>query len=235
MAYKILVVDDEKTLVNTVKAYLENEGYVVRSALDGPAAVREARAFRPDLVVLDIMLPGTDGLEVLRQLRQETRDSQLQDVYVIMLTAKADETDKIVGLTMGADDYMTKPFSPRELVARVKAALRRIRGQSTAKSNLVFKRIRVDVDAHLAWKDEQPIELTPIEFDLLHVLVRNAGRALSREQLIEQVWGYDYYGDDRVVDVHVGRLRKKIEDDPAEPTLIATVWGAGYRFEDKPA
>ncbi len=233
MAYKILVVDDEKTLVNTVKAYLENEGYVVRSALDGPAAVREARAFRPDLVVLDIMLPGTDGLEVLRQLRQETRDSQLQDVYVIMLTAKADETDKIVGLTMGADDYMTKPFSPRELVARVKAALRRIRGQSTAKSNLVFKRIRVDVDAHLAWKDEQPIELTPIEFDLLHVLVRNAGRALSREQLIEQVWGYDYYGDDRVVDVHVGRLRKKIEDDPAEPTLIATVWGAGYRFEDK--
>jgi two-component system alkaline phosphatase synthesis response regulator PhoP len=181
------------------------------------------------------MLPGTDGLEVLRQLRQETRDSQLQDVYVIMLTAKADETDKIVGLTMGADDYMTKPFSPRELVARVKAALRRIRGQSTAKSNLVFKRIRVDVDAHLAWKDEQPIELTPIEFDLLHVLVRNAGRALSREQLIEQVWGYDYYGDDRVVDVHVGRLRKKIEDDPSEPTLIATVWGAGYRFEDEPA
>ena len=235
MAYKILVVDDEKTLVDTVKAYLENEGYVVRSALDGPAAVREARAFRPDLVVLDIMLPGMDGLEVLRQLRQETRDSQLQDVYVIMLTAKADETDKIVGLTMGADDYMTKPFSPRELVARVKAALRRIRGQSTATSNLVFKRIRVDVDAHLAWKDEQPIELTPIEFDLLHVLVRNAGRALSREQLIEQVWGYDYYGDDRVVDVHVGRLRKKIEDDPAEPTLIATVWGAGYRFEDKPA
>jgi two-component system alkaline phosphatase synthesis response regulator PhoP len=233
MAYKILVVDDEKTLVDTVRAYLENEGYAVRSALDGPAAVREARAFRPDLVVLDIMLPGMDGLEVLRQLRQETRDSQLQDVYVIMLTAKADETDKIVGLTMGADDYMTKPFSPRELVARVKAALRRIRGQGPARSNLVFKRIRVEVDARLAWKDEKPLELTPIEFDLLHVLVRNAGRALSREQLIEQVWGYDYYGDDRVVDVHVGRLRKKIEDDPAEPTLIATVWGAGYRFEDK--
>jgi two-component system alkaline phosphatase synthesis response regulator PhoP len=235
MAYKILVVDDEKTLVDTVKAYMENEGYAVRSALDGPAAVREARAFRPDLVVLDIMLPGMDGLEVLRQLRQETRDSQLQDVYVIMLTAKADETDKIVGLTMGADDYMTKPFSPRELVARVKAALRRIGGQVPAKSNLVFKRIRVDVDARLVWKGEQPIELTPIEFDLLHVLVRNAGRALSREQLIEQVWGYDYYGDDRVVDVHVGRLRKKIEDDPSEPTLIATVWGAGYRFEDEPA
>lgn len=235
MAYKILVVDDELTLLNTVRAYLEQEGYIVRTALDGPTAVREARAFRPDLVVLDIMLPGLDGLEVLRQLRQEARDSQLRDVYVIMLTAKAEETDKIVGLTMGADDYMTKPFSPRELVARVKAALRRVGGVVTARTELVFKRLRVDVDARLAWKDEQPLDLTPIEFDLLHVLVRNSGRTLNREQLIEQVWGYDYYGDDRVVDVHIGRLRKKIEDDPADPTLIATVWGAGYRFEDEPA
>jgi two-component system alkaline phosphatase synthesis response regulator PhoP len=235
MAYRILVVDDEVTLVNTVRAYLEQEGYIVRTALDGPTAVREARAFRPDLVVLDIMLPGLDGLEVLRQLRQEAQDSQLRDVYVIMLTAKAEETDKIVGLTMGADDYMTKPFSPRELVARVKAALRRVGGVVTARTELVFKRLRVDVDARLAWKDEQPLDLTPIEFDLLHVLVRNSGRTLNREQLIEQVWGYDYYGDDRVVDVHIGRLRKKIEDDPADPTLIATVWGAGYRFEDEPA
>lgn len=235
MAYRILVVDDEVTLVNTVQAYLEQEGYIVRTALDGPTALREARAFRPDLVVLDIMLPGLDGLEVLRQLRQEARDSQLRDVYVIMLTAKAEETDKIVGLTMGADDYMTKPFSPRELVARVKAALRRVGGVVTARTELVFKRLRVDVDARLAWKDEQPLDLTPIEFDLLHVLVRNSGRTLNREQLIEQVWGYDYYGDDRVVDVHIGRLRKKIEDDPADPTLIATVWGAGYRFEDEPA
>lgn len=235
MAYRILVVDDEVTLVNTVQAYLKQEGYIVRTALDGPTAVREARAFRPDLVVLDIMLPGLDGLEVLRQLRQEARDSQLRDVYVIMLTAKAEETDKIVGLTMGADDYMTKPFSPRELVARVKAALRRVGGVVTARTELVFKRLRVDVDARLAWKDEQPLDLTPIEFDLLHVLVRNSGRTLNREQLIEQVWGYDYYGDDRVVDVHIGRLRKKIEDDPADPTLIATVWGAGYRFEDEPA
>ncbi len=235
MGYKILVVDDEVMLVNTIRAYLEKEGYIVRTALDGPAAVREARAFQPDLVVLDIMLPGLDGLEVLRQLRQEARDPQLRDVYVIMLTAKAEETDKIVGLTMGADDYMTKPFSPRELVARVKAALRRISGPGTVKTDLVFKRLRVDVDARLAWREEQPLDLTPIEFDLLHVLVRNSGRALSREQLIEQVWGYDYYGDDRVVDVHIGRLRKKIEDDPANPTLIATVWGAGYRFEDEPA
>lgn len=235
MSSRILVVDDEVTLVNTVRAYLEQEGYVVRTALDGLAAVREARAFRPDLVVLDIMLPGVDGLEVLRQLRQDARDAQLRDVYVIMLTAKAEETDKIVGLTMGADDYVTKPFSPRELVARVKAALRRIGGLGTVKTDLVFKRLRVDVGAHLAWKDEQPLDLTPIEFDLLHVLVRNFGRALSREQMIEQVWGYDYYGDDRVVDVHIGRLRRKIEDDPAHPALIATVWGAGYRFEDEPA
>ena len=235
MGYRILVVDDEVTLLNTVRAYLEKEGYIVRTAHDGLAAVREARTFRPDLVVLDIMLPGMDGLEVLRQLRQEARDTQLRDVYVIMLTAKAEETDKIVGLTMGADDYMTKPFSPRELVARVKAALRRIGGRGTVKTELVFKRLRVDVDARLAWKDEQPLDLTPIEFELLHVLVRNSGRALSREQLIEQVWGYDYYGDDRVVDVHIGRLRKKIEDDPTQPVLIATVWGAGYRFEDEPA
>jgi two-component system alkaline phosphatase synthesis response regulator PhoP len=236
MAYRILVVDDEITLVNTVRAYLEQEGYTVRTALDGPAAVREARAFRPDLVVLDIMLPGLDGLEVLRQLRQEARDMQLRDVYVIMLTAKAEETDKIVGLTMGADDYMTKPFSPRELVARIKAALRRFGGSGgLAKTELVFERIRVDVDARLAWKDEGPLDLTPIEFDLLHILARNPGRTLSREQLIEQVWGTDYYGDDRVVDVHIGRLRKKIEDDPADPALIATVWGAGYRFEDEPA
>ena len=235
MSYRILVVDDEATLVNTLRAYLENEGYIVRAALDGPSAVREARAFRPDLVVLDIMIPGQDGLEVLRQLRQEARDAQLRDVYVIMLTAKAEETDKIVGLSMGADDYMTKPFSPRELVARVKAALRRIGGSSTVKTELVFRRIRMDVDAHLAWKDEQPLDLTPIEFDLLHVLIRNSGRALNREQLIEQVWGHDYYGDDRVVDVHIGRLRKKIEDDHAHPALIATVWGAGYRFKDEPA
>lgn len=236
MSYRILVVDDEITLVNTVRAYLEQEGYTVRTALDGPAAVREARAFRPDLVVLDIMLPGLDGLEVLRQIRQETRDAQLRDAYVIMLTAKAEETDKIVGLTMGADDYMTKPFSPRELVARVKAALRRFGGPGVAVQNeLVFQRLRVDVDGRLAWKDEQQLDLTPIEFDLLHVLARNPGRALSREQLMEQVWGYDYYGDDRVVDVHIGRLRKKIEDDPARPGLIATVWGAGYRFEGKPA
>jgi len=226
MAYKILVVDDELTLLNTVRAYLEQEGYVVQTAADGRSALHIFRNFQPDLVVLDIMLPEIDGLEVLRQLRQSS------DVYIIMLTAKADEADKVIGLGMGADDYVTKPFSPRELVARIKASLRRLGGGS-AKKELVSTNLRLDEEARLAWKNDQPLDLTPIEFDLLHTLMRHHGRALSREQLIEQVWGYDYYGDDRVVDVHIGRLRKKVEEDAAKPTLIVTAWGAGYRFEDE--
>ena len=227
MAHKILVIDDELTLLNTVRAYLEQEGYTVQTAVNGRAALHTFRTFQPDLIVLDIMLPEIDGLEVLRQLRQDS------DVYVIMLTAKADEMDKVIGLTVGADDYVTKPFSPRELVARIKAALRRVGGGSPAKEALISRHIRLDVAGRLAWKDDQPLDLTPIEFDLLYVLMQNYGRALSRDQLIEKVWGYDYYGDDRVVDVHIGRLRKKVEDDPAQPGLIATVWGAGYRFEDE--
>lgn len=226
MAYKILVVDDEITLLKTVRAYLEQEGYTVQTTTDGRSALHLFRQFQPDLVVLDIMLPEIDGLEVLRQLRQSS------EVYVIMLTAKADEADKVIGLGLGADDYVTKPFSPRELVARIKAALRRL-GVSSTKKELVSAHLRLDEEARLAWKDGRPLDLTPIEFDLLHTLMRHDGRALSREQLIEQVWGYDYYGDDRVVDVHIGRLRKKIEADPTHPTFIATVWGAGYRFEDE--
>lgn len=221
----ILLVDDEQSILHSVRAYLEQEDYNVRTAINGRAALKEVATFHPDLVVLDIMLPELDGLEVLRQLRQTS------DVYVIMLTAKADETDKIVGLSMGADDYVTKPFSPRELVARIKAALRRLSGTQT-RTELAFARLRIDTAARLAWKDGQVVDLTPIEWTLLHKLMQNHGRALSRDQLIEQVWGYDYYGDERVVDVHIGRLRKKIEDDPTDPTLIATVWGAGYRFED---
>jgi two-component system alkaline phosphatase synthesis response regulator PhoP len=226
MAHKILIVDDETTLLNTVRAYFEQEGYAVQTAVNGRVALQVYRDFQPDLIVLDIMLPEIDGLEVLRQLRQSS------DVYVIMLTAKADETDKIIGLGIGADDYVTKPFSPRELVARVKAALRRMSGKNSRKTEMVSRRVRLDVEGRLAWKDKRPLDLTPIEFDLLYALMRNNGRALSREQLIEQVWGYDYYGDDRVVDVHIGRLRKKVEDDPVQPSLITTVWGAGYRFED---
>lgn len=225
----ILVVDDEPSIVSTAQAYLEQEGYSVHTAMDGPTALETARVHQPDLIVLDIMLPDMDGIEVLRRLRQDS------DVYVLMLTAKADETDKIVGLTVGADDYLTKPFSPRELVARVKAILRRGRDVSTGEPALAFQRLRIDPGARRAWRDDEEIELTPIEFELLYTLARHHGRVLSREQLIEQVWGYDYYGDERIVDVHVGRIRKKVEDDPANPALIATVRAAGYRFEDDPA
>jgi two-component system alkaline phosphatase synthesis response regulator PhoP len=226
MAYKILVVDDETTLLHTVRAYLEQEGYAVQTATAGRAALHAFRQFQPDLVVLDIMLPEIDGLELLRQLRQSS------NVYIIMLTAKADETDKIIGLGLGADDYVTKPFSPRELVARVKATLRRVESLDGPRTQLISQRLRLDEDARQAWKEGQLLDLTPVEFDLLRTLMRHPGRALSREQLIEQVWGHDYYGDDRVVDVHIGRLRKKLEDDPARPSLVATVWGVGYRFED---
>jgi len=227
MTYKILAVDDESTLLNTVRAYLEQEGYAVQTAQNGRLALQIFRDFQPDLVVLDVMLPEVDGLEVLRQIRQTS------DVFVIMLTAKADETDKIIGLGMGADDYVTKPFSPRELVARIKAALRRVGSGSAAQNTeLVSGHLRLDVDGRLAWKQDTPLDLTPIEFELLHALMRHPRRALSRDQLIELVWGYDYYGEDRVVDVHIGRLRKKVEDDHTHPTLIVTAWGAGYRFED---
>jgi two-component system, OmpR family, alkaline phosphatase synthesis response regulator PhoP len=226
MAYKILVVDDETTLLHTVRAYLEQEGYTVQTATDGRSALHTFRQFQPDLVVLDIMLPEIDGLELLRQLRQSS------NVYVIMLTAKADETDKIIGLGLGADDYVTKPFSPRELVARVKATLRRVDSLDSPRTQLISQRLRLDEAARQAWKEGQLLDLTPVEFDLLRTLMRHQGRALSRDQLIEQVWGHDYYGDDRVVDVHIGRLRRKLEDDPAQPTLVATVWGVGYRFED---
>ncbi|HOQ97896.1 MAG TPA: response regulator transcription factor [Anaerolineae bacterium] len=221
----ILVVDDEPAVVSTVRAYLEREGYTVHTAADGPAALRAAHACRPDLIVLDIMLPGLDGLEVLRCLRQES------PVYVLLLTARSDETDKIVGLTVGADDYLTKPFSPRELVARVKAVLRRGRGGSLEEPALTCGDLRIDSSARQAWKGEAPLDLTPIEFSILHVLARHASRVLSREQIIEQVWGNDYYGDDRVVDVHIGRIRKKIEDDPERPERLVTVRGAGYRLE----
>lgn len=227
---KVLVVDDEPNIVNTVRAYLEQDNFRVFTASTGPEALDAVRTLDPDLIVLDIMLPGLDGLDLLREVR---RDS---DVYVLMLTAKTEETDRIVGLTLGADDYLTKPFSPRELVARVKAILRRDRGSTDAPdtTRLTFERLTIDRDAHRVWKDGAEVDLTAIEFDLLHAFARHPGLVLSREQLIRQVWEYDYYGDDRVVDVHVGRLRKKIEDEPSEPTLITTVRGAGYRFEDTP-
>jgi len=228
---KILVVDDEQNIVDLVSAYLRQENYEVYTAMDGPGALKAARAYKPDLIVLDVMLPGMDGIEVLTQLRRES------EVYVIMLTAKSEETDKIVGLSVGADDYLTKPFSPRELVARIKAALRRYGqpgSEATEGQVLAFKHLRIDAGARLVWKDDEPVELTTIEFDLLHALAQHRGRVLSREQLLERVWGHDFYGEARVVDVHLGHIRKKLETDPANPKFIITVRGVGYRFEDDP-
>lgn len=223
---KILVVDDEESIIDLVTAYLRQEGYEVYTAMDGPAGLKAARAFRPDLVVLDVMLPGMDGIELLAQLRRES------DVYVIMLTAKSEETDKIVGLSMGADDYLTKPFSPRELVARVKAALRRLRAGAgpTGAAVLPFRHVRIDTGSRQVWANDEPVSLTAVEFDLLRTLAEHRGLVLSREQLLERVWGYDFYGEERVVDVHIGHIRQKLGDDHS----IATVRGVGYRFEDEP-
>ena len=223
-AAKILVVDDEQSILDLVSAYLRQDGYEVHTATDGPGGLRAARAFKPDLVVLDVMLPGMDGLEVLAHLRRES------DVYVILLTARSEETDKIVGLSMGADDYLAKPFSPRELVARIKAALRRLRnGVGPAdNSTLAFRHVRIDNGRRQVWVDDKPVELTSTEFDLLKTLAEHNGRVLSREQLLQHVWGYDFYGEARVVDVHVGHIRQKLGDG----RFIVTIRGVGYRFED---
>jgi len=222
---KILIIDDEKSVRDLIKAYLDPEGYQVFFADDGLSGLKSARAFKPDLIVLDIMLPGMDGIELLTHLRRES------DVYVIMLTAKTEETDKIIGLSVGADDYVTKPFSPRELVARIKAALRRISSpkELPTRNVLSFKHFRIDSGSRKVWVDDTLIDLTAIEFDILSVLAEHRGMVLSREQIVERVWGADFYGELRVVDVHLGHIRQKLGHDE----LIATVRGVGYRFEDE--
>lgn len=221
MSATILVVDDETAVLELVTAYLAREGYDVLTARDGPSALELARSRRPDVVILDIMLPGLDGIQVLGRLRDE------QDPYVILLTARSEETDKLVGLAVGADDYVTKPFSPRELAARVKAALRRLQPEDVPRA-LVFAHLRLDPGAHRAWLDGEEMALTPTEFALLRVLAEHAGQALSREQILERLWGHDFYGEEHVVDVHVGNLRRKL----GGRDLIHTVRGVGYRFED---
>ena len=222
---KILVIDDEPSITNLVTAYLKPEGYEIHTAADGPSGLKAARAFKPDLIILDIMLPGMDGLELLTRLRRESQ------VYVILLTAKTEETDKIVGLSVGADDYVTKPFSPRELTARVKAALRRIQAAPASETGLLaFRHLRLDAEARRVTVDERPVELTAVEFDMLKALAENHGRVLSREQLLEKVWGGEYFGEIRVVDVHLGHVRQKL----GREDLIETVRGVGYRFEDDP-
>lgn len=225
---RILIIDDEPSIVNLVSAYLRPEGYQVFTAADGLAGLKAAHACKPDLILLDVMLPGMDGVELLSRLR---RDS---DVYVIMLTARTEETDKVIGLTVGADDYVTKPFSPRELVARIKSALRRLQKSPAASGEygvLSFRRLRMDEGARTVRLDDRPVDLTAIEFDLLWALAQNRGRVLTREQLLEKVWGGTYFGEMRVVDVHLGHVRQKL----GAPELITTVRGVGYRFEDEPS
>ncbi len=220
---KILIVDDEPHIRNLITAYLEPEGYEVLTAEDGLEGLKIARVFKPDLIVLDVMLPGLDGMAFLSRLRQES------NAYVIMLTARTEETDKIVGLSLGADDYVTKPFSPRELVARIKAALRRLDAASALpREVLSFAHVHIDVDARRVQVDGAEIALTALEFDLLKTLAANRGRVLTREQLLENVWGADYFGEVRVVDVHLSNLRRKL----GREDLIETVRGVGYRFVD---
>jgi two-component system alkaline phosphatase synthesis response regulator PhoP len=223
MSTKILIIDDEQSILNLVTAYLRPEGYEVKTAVNGRSGLQIARTFKPDLIVLDIMLPGMDGLELLTRLRRES------DVYVIMLTAKNEEIDKIIGLSVGADDYLTKPFSPRELVARIKAALRRLRsGNDVPESQMMcFQHLRIDTAGRRVWVDEREVELTSTEFDLLKMLAAHRGMVLSREQLLEQVWGQNFFGEIRVVDVHLGHVRQKLGSHHG----IVTVRGIGYRFE----
>jgi DNA-binding response OmpR family regulator len=223
--FRALVVDDEQSLVEIVSTYLEREGFEVLTASDGEQAVEAARAHRPDLIVLDLMLPGIDGIEACRRIRA------FSDAYIVMLTAKAEETDKIIGLSTGADDYLTKPFSPGELVARVRAILRRPRSVDPDHDGVRrFGELELDAGPREVRVGGRPVELTRLEFDLLETLSAEPRVAFSRAQLLERVWGPGWYGDDHVVDVHVANLRRKLGDDPAEPKYVRTVRGVGYRM-----
>jgi two-component system alkaline phosphatase synthesis response regulator PhoP len=225
---KILVVDDESSVRKLVRSYLEREGFQVSEAADGSKAIEIVRSERPDLMILDLMLPKVDGIEVCRTVCGEGGP------LVLMLTAKAEEADKLVGLGMGADDYLTKPFSPRELVARVKAILRRgLKAAPAMGGVLKAGPIEIDAQRHLATLDGRELDLTAREFEILATMARNPGIVLSREQLLQSVWGYDFFGDPRVVDVHVAKLRKKLESDAANPRYIMTVRGIGYKLNIK--
>ncbi|AGA70206.1 response regulator with CheY-like receiver domain and winged-helix DNA-binding domain [Desulfitobacterium dichloroeliminans LMG P-21439] len=223
----ILVVDDDELIQELLKFNLEKEGYQVLMASDGPEALRVIKEKLPDLVVLDIMLPGMSGLEVCNQLR---RVPKLADLPVIMLTAKGEEIDKVLGLEIGADDYITKPFSPRELVARIRARLRRNK-PSEEGADIVRQDLRIDLERFRVSVRGEYIELTPKEFELLRVLATHPGKVYTRDELLERIWGYEYAGDTRTVDVHVRHLRQKIEKDPSDPDYIETLRGIGYRLK----
>ncbi|MFC4030976.1 response regulator transcription factor [Streptomyces polygonati] len=221
---RILVVDDDPTVAEVVAGYLDRAGFDVERVADGPTAVRRAALLRPDLVVLDLMLPGMDGLEVCRRIREDG------PLPVVMLTARGDEDDRILGLEVGADDYVTKPFSPRELVLRVESVLRRAGSTPAAGPWLRSGSLALDPAARRALHGGEELPLTIREFDLLAFFLRHPGRVLGREELMRRVWGWEF-GDLSTVTVHVRRLREKVEDDPARPRLISTVWGVGYRFD----
>jgi DNA-binding response OmpR family regulator len=224
----ILVVDDETTIVEVVKLYLEREGFRVIEALDGPSALAEVERQRPDLVVLDLMLPGLGGLDITRRLRAQG------DLPIIVLTARGAEADRVLGLELGADDYVAKPFSPQELVARVKAVLRRSTGTGSVAAGerpLAAGDLVIDPRTRAVERNGEPLILTAKEFDLLWFLARHPRQVFTRTQLLDQVWGYEYYGDASTVTVHVRRLREKLEKDPSQPQHILTVWGVGYKYE----
>ena len=220
---RVLVVDDDVKTVELVKLYLNRDGYRVLTSHDGLEAVRLAHEAHPDLIVLDLMLPGMDGLEICRTIREES------DVPIIMLTARTADEDKLAGLGLGADDYVTKPFSPRELAARVRAVLRRLPGER-GPDEIKHGKITVNFRKHEAFLEDEPMSLTPVEFKLLGVLVKEPGRGFSREQLIEEALGYDFEGFNRTIDVHILNLRRKLEPEPGHPKYIKTVYGTGYKF-----
>lgn len=223
----ILVVDDEEPIQELLKFNLEKEGYQVITADDGPEALKTIEEKHPDLVVLDVMLPGMNGLEVCKQLRMNLK---FGDLPVIMLTAKGEEIDKVLGLEIGADDYITKPFSPRELLARIRARLRRMKPVDGG-NELLRGDLRIDLERFSVSIRGEYVELTPKEFELLRVLAAHPGKVYSRDELLERVWGYEYAGDTRTVDVHVRHLRQKVEKDPSNPEYIETLRGIGYRLK----
>lgn len=235
----ILIVEDEVEIARLIRLYLEKEGFTCEVCADGEAALQVQRSLQPDLIVLDVMLPKLDGLEVCTRIRQKPGD---KDPYILMLTARGEEIDRIIGLSTGADDYLVKPFSPRELVARIRALLRRSLRHSQAPSPQSYQTTHflLDLDQRIAYhqlpeSDRTALDLTPLEFDLLATFMSYPGRVWSRQHLIEKLWGDDFFGDERVVDTHIARLRKKIEPDSSQPTFVKTVTGVGYRFEDTPA
>jgi two-component system, OmpR family, response regulator ResD len=223
----VLVVDDEPTIAEVVSRYLERAGYRARVAADGPAALEAAAQQRPDLVVLDLMLPGVDGLEVMRRLREQDRDR----IAVILLTARGEASDRVVGLRLGADDYVVKPFSPAELVARVDAVLRRVDTAHAQTTPIELGDLQIDPAGRRVFVAGQEATLTQREFELLLFLARHPGQVFSRNQLMDAVWQYSFYTDTSTVTVHIRRLRAKVESDPAQPRHIQTVWGVGYRFQ----